>query len=219
MEVEDANRRSYKQFCGLARALDVVGERWTLLILRNLLLGPRRYGRLLEELPGITSNLLAKRLKQMEAAGLIGQDGQRRYRLEPAGAALEPAIMELGRWGGRFLSHPGPDDRVDVGWGLISLKRRYKGGLDAMVEFRIDGRVFLMRFDRERLEVRDEPDEDTSAPHPALVLSGALEAFRAWLFANVDPDALVARGALEVTGEETTWALVKAAFWPRAVAS
>ena len=63
--------RSYKQFCGLARALDVVGERWTLLIVRNLLVGPRRYSDLMAELPGITTNLLAKRLRELSSHGLI----------------------------------------------------------------------------------------------------------------------------------------------------
>ena len=72
-----ARRRSYQQFCGVARTLDVVGERWTLLIVRNLLLGPRRYSDLLAELPGITTNLLAKRLKEMEEADLIAKHDRR----------------------------------------------------------------------------------------------------------------------------------------------
>src|SRR5258706_3533447 len=101
-------RRSYRQFCGVARALDVVGERWTLLIARNLLLGPRRYSDLLQELPGITTNLLAKRLHELESVELIVKEvlpaplAVSVYRLTPAGRALEPVIMELGRWGGRF---------------------------------------------------------------------------------------------------------------------
>ena len=67
-------RRSYDQYCGLARSLNVVGERWTLLVVRNLLLGPQRYSELLRGLPGITTNLLAKRLREMEAHGLIERD-------------------------------------------------------------------------------------------------------------------------------------------------
>src|SRR6187549_2526493 len=91
--------RSYHQFCGLARALDVVGERWTLLLVRNLLLGPRRYGDLLEELPGITTNLLAKRLRALCEHGLVEKTALPPpaaipvYALTEAGAALEPAIM------------------------------------------------------------------------------------------------------------------------------
>src|SRR5438309_8057856 len=97
------NRRTYKQFCGLARALDVVGERWTMLIVRNLLLGPRRYSDLMRGLPGITKNLLAKRLKEMEQSRLIerisgpGSDAGHAYRLTALGAELEPAVHALGR--------------------------------------------------------------------------------------------------------------------------
>ncbi|MBC7173009.1 MAG: helix-turn-helix transcriptional regulator, partial [Polyangiaceae bacterium] len=66
-----AERRSYHQYCGLARALDLVGERWTLLIVRDLLLGPRRYSDLLRGLPGVTTNLLAKRLRELQGAGIL----------------------------------------------------------------------------------------------------------------------------------------------------
>jgi len=103
-------KRTYQQHCGLARALDVVGERWTLLIVRELLLGPRRYGDLLDTLEGITTNLLAKRLKEMTETGLLEKRhaeppvAGELYTLTEAGAALEPAIMELGRWGGRSIS-------------------------------------------------------------------------------------------------------------------
>src|SRR5947208_15766550 len=97
------NRRTYKQFCGLARALDVVGERWTLLIVRNLLLGSLRYSDLLRGLPGITTNLLAKRLREMEELDLIertnspGAATGQAYRLTALGATLEPAVHALGR--------------------------------------------------------------------------------------------------------------------------
>src|SRR5690349_12744259 len=92
-------RRSYQQFCGVARALDVVGERWTLLIVRNLLLGPRRYGDLLAELPGLTTNLLAKRLREMELVGLVEKRelpppaASTVYALTADGAALEGVVM------------------------------------------------------------------------------------------------------------------------------
>ena len=92
-------RRSYDQYCGLARALDVLGERWTLLIVRNLLLGPQRYSELLRGLPGITTNLLAKRLREMEAEGIIDRTGGATdaYRLTEVGRSLEPAIHALGQ--------------------------------------------------------------------------------------------------------------------------
>src|SRR5712691_3728539 len=100
-----STRRSYNQYCALARALDVVGERWTLLLVRELLLGPRRYKDLLDGLPGIGTNLLADRLKHLEDAGMIRRvvlpppAGSAVYELTELGRRLEPAVFELGRWG------------------------------------------------------------------------------------------------------------------------
>jgi DNA-binding HxlR family transcriptional regulator len=98
--------RSYGQYCSVARALDVVGDRWTLLIVRELLLqGACRYTDLRDGLPGIATNLLADRLRDLEAAGLIAREEARPpiattlFRLTPRGEALRPAIDELGRWG------------------------------------------------------------------------------------------------------------------------
>ena len=105
-------RRSYNQYCGLAKSLDVVGERWTMLVVRNLLLGPLRYSDLLRGLPGITTNLLAKRLKEMEEFGLIERiragsaDGGHVYRLTALGAGLEPAVHALGHWAWTWMTPP-----------------------------------------------------------------------------------------------------------------
>ena len=110
------SRRSYDQYCGLARALDVLGERWTLLIVRNLLLGPQRYSELLRGLPGITTNLLAKRLQEMEAEGIIDRagGGNDAYRLTEVGRSLEPAIHALGRWGWQRMGKPRARDRRSI---------------------------------------------------------------------------------------------------------
>ena len=98
--------RSYRQYCSMARALDLVGDRWTLLIVRELLLqGPCRYTDLRDGLPGIATNLLADRLRDLEAAGLIAREEVRPpiattlFRLTPRGEALRPVVDELGRWG------------------------------------------------------------------------------------------------------------------------
>lgn len=98
-------RRRYADPCGISRALDLVGERWSLLIVRELMFGPRRFGQVSEGLPGISPNVLAQRLRELEADGVV-----RRYRLEPPasvtvyelterGRALEPVLVEFGRWG------------------------------------------------------------------------------------------------------------------------
>ena len=141
-------RRSYDQYCGLARALDVLGERWTLLIVRNLLLGPQKYSELLNGLPGITTNLLAKRLQEMEAEGIIarGDDGPNAaaYRLTALGEALEPAIHALGRWGWRRMGKPTTRDRRSIEWLLVALRRRYRGGADLSAEIEADGVPYHM---------------------------------------------------------------------------
>ena len=169
--------RGYHQHCGLARALDHVGDRWTLLIIRELLLGPRRYSQFLESLQGITTNLLAKKLKALES-DLIIEKHQGAYRLTPLGAALEPALMELARWGGHFMQNPQPRDRKNLAWALLSCKRRYAGGQEFRVGIHTDeGRHFEMLFEKERLWVQEREAVD-----PHLNIHGPEEAFFAMLF-------------------------------------
>jgi DNA-binding HxlR family transcriptional regulator len=133
------SKRSYEQYCGLAKALDVVGERWTMLVVRNLLLGPLRYSDLLRGLPGITTNLLAKRLREMEEHGLLervrtsGEGGQA-YRLTEIGRTLEPAVHALGSWGWQWMGRPGQDEHRSLEWLLVALRRRYRGGVAMTAE-------------------------------------------------------------------------------------
>lgn len=102
------NSRSYSQFCALAYALDAVGDRWTLLIIRELLAGPRRFKDLVDGLPDISTNLLSERLKGLEQQGILGRRvlpppaGSSVYELTPLGRGLETAVLELGKWGSQF---------------------------------------------------------------------------------------------------------------------
>jgi DNA-binding HxlR family transcriptional regulator len=154
-------RRSYDQYCGLARALDIVGERWTLLIVRNLLLGPLRYSELMRGLPGITTNLLAKRLQEMERHGLLertggaasGTDAAPAYRLTGLGQALEPAIHALGRWGWQWMGKPRARDRRSIEWLLVALRRRYRGGASISAELVADGIPYHLVLRNERAEI------------------------------------------------------------------
>lgn len=140
--------RTYGQFCGLARTLDHVGDRWTLLIVRELLIGGASYGELLAALEGIPTNLLADRLRQLEEDGLVAraQDhGDRRrirYSLTSLGAGLEPAVMALIRWG-RVWMRAGPgDDRFDPRWVLLALRAllgERSRDRDGAVEVQVDG--------------------------------------------------------------------------------
>jgi DNA-binding HxlR family transcriptional regulator len=199
--------RRYRQYCGMAKALDVVGERWTLLILRELLLGPRRYTDLLEGLPGITTNLLAERLKHLEREGVIARErlpppaATWVYALSAAGWELEPALLALGRWGWRYMERPAPDDALSIDWALVALKRRYVPGSGRWtVELRPGAKVFQLRPAGDRLEVRHgtpwEPDARAE---------GDEEAFRALLLGRAGPRALQRGGRLRVQGDAGAW--------------
>ncbi|WP_394619922.1 winged helix-turn-helix transcriptional regulator [Lentzea sp. JNUCC 0626] len=111
-------RRDFGQYCGLARALELVGERWALLIVRNLLVRPHRYTELQTGLAGIPTNVLATRLKELEQAGLVERQVAPApargvvYALTEVGRSLEPALLSLARWGATQLGEPQPGDRV-----------------------------------------------------------------------------------------------------------
>src|SRR5918994_1165667 len=127
--------RRYDQFCGLARALEIVGERWTLLVVRDLLDGPKRYGDLLEGLAPIATDVLAGRLRELEAAGIVTREPGRSYALTQDGFALVPALDALARWGLRRLERR-PDDIVRPRWlgmAVRSLVRRDRPGVDLVV--------------------------------------------------------------------------------------
>ncbi|HEX4339921.1 MAG TPA: helix-turn-helix domain-containing protein [Polyangiaceae bacterium] len=207
-------KRSYQQHCGVARSLDVLGERWTLLILRDLLLGPRRYGELLGSLEGITTNLLAKRLREMTQAGLVEKRAAGApasgevYALTEAGRAVEPVLMELGRFGGRFLEHPRRGDRRDIGWALLSLKRRYMGGIVAVVEIVSGERRFELSFTRERLTIEERASDRATVRLAAAGQGPLFELF----FGGVPCAALERKGIVAVEGDRPTLGVVLAAL-------
>jgi len=172
--------RSYAQYCGIAKALDVLGQRWTPLILRELLLGPRRYSELQRALPGITSNLLASRVRRLKAEGILEQvrrpsDGRQAWALTEVGAAAKPALLALGAFGARWMTEPG-DDTVNGRWFVVSLQRRYRGDADlrdrvdsAVIGLEVDGEPYTLRFEDGELVSRDGWPED-----PQLVVRGSL---------------------------------------------
>jgi DNA-binding HxlR family transcriptional regulator len=115
--------RSYGQYCSVAKALDVVGDRWTLLIIRELLLqGPCRYTDLRNGLPGIATNLLADRLHELEAADLVRREeaappvATTLFHLTEAGTKLEPSLEALGAWGIRYMAEPAEGDEFRSHW-------------------------------------------------------------------------------------------------------
>ncbi|MGH3373873.1 MAG: winged helix-turn-helix transcriptional regulator [Actinoallomurus sp.] len=144
------HRRNYGQYCGLAAGLDLVGERWTLLIIRELLAGPCRYNVLLANLPGIGTNLLADRLKFLSECGIIRQrrrEGSklRDYELTEQGEGLRESVLALARWGLGTLDQPAPGDIVRPRWAALAIEAIIDPGAagpDEQYEFRIDDEVF-----------------------------------------------------------------------------
>lgn len=150
------SKRSYKQNCALANALDLIGERWTLLIVRELMIGPRRYGELVENLLGIGTNLLAARLQELEARGLLEKE-ERRYRLTDLGRQLEPVVWELVRFGlglqladrREFLTRPE--------WDVVALRALLSDdrveSVDGRYRIELNGHSFVAVVDNDEIEV------------------------------------------------------------------
>jgi DNA-binding HxlR family transcriptional regulator len=115
-------RKTYDQYCPVAHALDLVGDRWTLLVIRELMRGPQRYTDLVEHLPGIGTNILAGRLRDLEARGILAKRrlpppaASRVYELTEYGLALKPALRELAIWGARSLGAPTDREELFPGW-------------------------------------------------------------------------------------------------------
>lgn len=198
-------RRSYRQYCGLAKAMDALGERWTLLIARDLMLGPRRYGDIRKGLEGLTTNLLAGRLKEMEAAGIIVKEKPAPpsrgyvYALTPAGRDLEPVLLALGKWGFRYMEKPSPLDKRDLAWGLFALKRHYRGvTLEVAAELRAGDRVFQYRLDRDYADLREG-----AVWMPDFSIGGDAEAFVDLCYRGKSYGALAAERRLQAKGSET----------------
>ena len=202
------SRRSYDQYCGVARGLDVIGERWTLLIVRDLLLGPKRYKDLLEGLPGIGTNLLADRLQEMERLGLVERAvlpppaGSAVYQLTEAGRGLEPALFAIGRWGARFLAGgPRKTDVMVPRAYFVAIRAAFRPELAQDIresyEFRIgDVGVFEVRVDDGKVETAER-----QASNPDAVFSMGVEALNNLLFQIVSPAKAIASGQVTVKGD------------------
>jgi DNA-binding HxlR family transcriptional regulator len=210
-------KRSYNQYCAVARGLDVIGERWTLLLVRELLLGPKRYGDLLAAATGIGTNLLAERLREMETGGLVEKvtlpppAGSTVYRLTDTGQGLEPVVLALGRWGARYMAAPRGDDRLSVGAYFIALRARFRpdlaGDLSEAYEFRVDGRVFEVRIERGRCYT----SEGQAGARVASFEIDA-EALNDVFMAHMTAAEAIASGRVTVSGDPDALARFQALF-------
>jgi DNA-binding HxlR family transcriptional regulator len=157
-----ATKRSYGDACGIARSLDVIGERWALLVVRELVLGPKRFTDLRTGLPRLSSEVLAQRLRELEDAGVVRRRtlpppvAARVYELTDRGRDLEPVLLALGRWGSLAPMPPG-DAPLGVDAMVLALPTLFDAaaadGLDATYELRLAGQSFRARVADGRLEV------------------------------------------------------------------
>jgi DNA-binding HxlR family transcriptional regulator len=195
--------RSYNQFCGIARALDLVGERWALLVVRELVLGPKRFTDLQRGLPGIATNVLTERLRGLELDGVITRRAlpapaaSTVYELTAYGRELVPVLLALGRWGAKTMGERAPHQTLQPGWLAVALTAfhdpRAARGLRATVCLELDGVPFTLRFERGALEI--EPGAQAPAD---LVVTTEPETLIAFLAgAPVAPEAV---GDLELLG-------------------
>ena len=184
------SRRGYGQYCGIARALELVGERWALLVVRDLILGPKRFGDLRRGLPRIPSNVLSARLKELERDGIV----RRRllpqpergivYELTEYGRELEDIVIRLGLWGVKALGEQGPDEIVNADSLQLALRSMFDPDaardLQARFEVRVGETVVNARVDHGALDVGEgalaEADLVLETEQPLNpLLSGELE--------------------------------------------
>ena len=155
--------KSYGQFCGLARALDLVGDRWNLLIVRQLLVAPARYGELLAGLPGIATNLLSARLRDLESAGIIQREAASDanavvFALTEWGAQLRDPIEGLIRWSEPLMIPGQGSDKFHIEWFMVALpallRAKQSSRKTLNVGFAIDDSIVQVRASRAGIEVR-----------------------------------------------------------------
>ncbi len=179
-----ASRRTYADACGIARALDLVGERWALMIVRELLLGPKRFTDIRAGLPHLSADVLAHRLRELEQGGVIEHRtlpppaASQVYVLTASGRALEPALIALGRWGGANAAPPSAEMCMSLDAHLVSLRTLFDparaGDFSARVDLQLDEQRFRAEVANGTIEVeRGEaasPDA-TIATDPGTLLA------------------------------------------------
>jgi len=191
--------REYGQYGGITRALELVGERWSLLIIRDLLVGPRRYGELAAGLPRIPSNILAARLKELQEAGVIRRAPRSRvivYELTPYGHELEPVVLALGAWGFKGMGDPRNEQIITPDSMTIDLRTAFRphvaAGLPATsYAARLGPAELLIRVNGSVLDV-------TRGVGPADLAFAAGPGIRRLISGELTPDRAIATGVVEV---------------------
>src|SRR5215212_6433866 len=200
-----ATKRTYEDGCAAAHALDLVGERWALLVVRELLLGPKRFTDLRSGLPNASPNVLAQRLRGLEAAGVVRRGklpppaASRIYELTEWGQDLEPVIIALGKWGVRSPSKP-PDAELGVDSLILSFRTMFDPEqaeeLDASYEFRLGEDRFRAEVVEGRLEI-----ERGTADQPDATVEAEAGTLAALVYDDLELDDALGSGDLRIKGD------------------
>jgi DNA-binding HxlR family transcriptional regulator len=198
-------KRAYGQFCGLARALEIVGERWALLIVRDLLIGPKRFTDLRQGLPRIPTNILSTRLKELEHAGVVHRrvlprpDGSVVYELTEYGNQLEEVVLPLSRWGAQSLGEPRPEEIVTADSLITALRTTFHSdaarGLRAGYELRFGDVVIHARIHDGTLQTAPG-----ALPGADLVIEAG-PALKALMAGETSPADVIGNGSVRLTGD------------------
>lgn len=200
------NHRSYNQYCGLAYALDIIGERWTMLIVRELVAGGRRFTDLVEGLPGISTNLLAERLKSLEQQGILRRRvlpppaASTVYELTRLGQGLEKSLLELGRWGSQFVPPTWEDAHLlHLGSYALTPVTFFRAAealdVDDIYELRIDNEV--MQVQVQEGEIRVQQGETLK---PDVVLHADMPVYMQLFAGKLTLDEACAAGLIRIDG-------------------
>jgi DNA-binding HxlR family transcriptional regulator len=209
-------KRSYEDGCAFAQALDLVGERWALLVMRELMFGPKRFTDLKEDLPGIATNMLTQRLVGLEAAGIIQQVDLPRpakgkaYALTPWGLAFREPLRVMGAWASRS-PHLRFEHRLSASAAMLSLGSMFDegraAGLRVAVDLRLPDGDFAVRVEEGRLSV--EPGRNSD---PDCIVTGDQNAILPVLYAGKPVGAALENGSLKVEGQTEALARLATAF-------
>lgn len=198
--------RAYGQFCGLARALEIVGERWVVLIVRDLLVGPKRFTDLHRGLPKIPTNVLTARLKELESAGVVRRRllprpaGSVIYELTEYGAELEEVVVSLGRWGAKLLTEPRADEIITVDSMVMAMRSTFHGeaarGVHASYEMHFGDIVIHARVDDDNVDVAAGP-----SPAPDLIITAG-PGIKCLMSGDISAEEAIANGTVQLKGDQ-----------------
>jgi DNA-binding HxlR family transcriptional regulator len=200
-------KRRYDDACAATHAMDIIGERWALPVMRELMMGPRRFGELRRSLPALSANVLTQRLEGLEAAGIVEKRklpppaSVQVYGLTPWGQEAGPVFQMLGRWAARSPSHDPtrPFSPVSL---MLSLRTMIDmsraGDVVARIGFRIGEEDFFLTLDHGMIDIgRGLPEQ------PDLVFTGATHAVASAIYAGATLDDLITEGALAIEGNRS----------------